>query len=76
MFYKIIINNTPMLFNLSIVKRITLDKNIIYLYYHYARVNGSTLVFDTIFDEEGSTIKFQDEKTAKATFEDIEKLLQ
>lgn len=44
MFYKIIVNNVPRLYNISKLSKVEIINNTIYLYYYYPRVLGSFFV--------------------------------
>lgn len=76
MFYKVIVNDIPVLYNLSIIKRVALNKNSLYMYYKYTSVGGNSLIFMTSLKEEYTKIDFKTEECAKEEFENIEKLLK
>ena len=76
MFYKIIINDIPVLYNLSIIKRVALNKNSLYLYYKYTSIGGNSLIFMSSLKEEYTKINFQSEKDAKEHFDNIETFLK
>ena len=76
MFYKIIINDIPVLYNLSIIKRVALNKNSLYMYYKYTSIGGNSLIFMTSLKEEFTKIDFETEECAKEQFENIEKFLK
>ena len=76
MFYKIIVNDIPVLYNLSIIKRVALNKNSLYIYYKYTSIGGNSLIFMTSLKEEFNKINFETEESAKEHFENIEKMLK
>ena len=76
MFYKIIVNDIPVLYNLSIIKRVALNKNSLYMYYKYTSIGGNSLIFMTSLKEEFNKINFETEESAKEHFENIEKMLK
>lgn len=76
MFYKLVVNKTPVLYNLAIVKRIKLVKNQLFMYYKYTGVAGNALVFFSNMCEDHTVITFDTEDVAKEHFENIEQLLK
>ena len=76
MFYKIIVNDIPVLYNLSIIKRVALNKNSLYIYYKYTSIGGNSLIFMTSLKEEFNKINFETEESAKEHFDNIEKMLK
>lgn len=76
MFYKIIVNDIPVLYNLSIIKRVALNKNSLYMYYKYTSIGGNSLIFMSSLKEEFTKIDFETEESAKEQFENIEKFLK
>jgi hypothetical protein len=76
MFYKIVVNNIPKLFNISKAKRIELVHNKIYLIYKYTDTAGGMLMFWTELKEDFDVIKCSSNEEAQNHFESIEKLLK
>jgi hypothetical protein len=76
MFYKIISNNIPKLYNLSKVNRIELINDSIYLYYNYTSTTGNFILFFGDLKEDYERIKLANEEEAKTHFKNIEKLLK
>ncbi len=76
MFYKIVLNHVPTLYNISKAKRVELVKNTIYLYYNYTSPSGTALIFWTDLSEDYDSIKCKSEEEAKYHFESIEKMLK
>ena len=76
MFYKLIVNNVPRLYNISKLSKVEIINNTIYLYYYYPRTLGNGLFFTTILEKEHDKIQFESDEEAKQHFENIEKLLK
>lgn len=76
MFYKIILNDIPVLYNLSIIKRIALNKNSLYIYYNYTSIGGNSFIFMSSLREDYTQIDCKTEEDAKEHFENIEKMLK
>ena len=76
MFYKMIVNDIPVLYNLSVIKRVVLKKSSLYMYYKYTSICGNSLFFVSSLSEEHTKIDFETEENAKQHFENIEKILK
>lgn len=76
MFYKIVVNNIPKLYNISKVNRIELIGKNIDLYYNYTSTLGTFAFFWGDLKEDYHTIKFDNAEQAKYHFENIEKMLK
>jgi len=76
MFYKVIVNNIPRVYNISKAKRVELINNSIYLYYNYTSTVGNMFLFFGDLKEDFDTITFKTAEEANYHFESIEKLLK
>lgn len=76
MFYKIVINNIPTLYNMSKVKKVELVNNTINLYYKSSSIIGNILFLQGYTDEICETIKCNNPQDAEHYFDTIEKMLK
>lgn len=76
MFYKVVSNNIPKLYNISKAKRLELIGKYIYLYYNYTNVGGNIVFFWTDLKEDCDIIEFNSYEDAKVHFEKMEVMLK
>lgn len=76
MFYKFVLNNKTVIYNLSKVYKVELHKNCINLYYHYNKIIGNFIYITSYADDEKDTIKCSCNEEALEHFDAIQKQLK